>query len=242
GRRSRVALTGLDARSGASRLTGSIAVLVGAPGPILEAADLRADPLELALLEPLLGRQPFSGLLRGTITAGAGTLRFDVTAELTAAGATRGLTAALTGAATYGGEGFRLTNLVADLAEAPLAADVRLTLAVGVLLVRGAPDLRGREPAYRLTGRVLDASLAALFGPRPPPARLPAEFSLSGSGTGAATADLELALAGRFTGWRTDPGDAVAVELVLADGVLRVERGVLGLATLDAEVTGTWRF
>ncbi|HEX7090210.1 MAG TPA: translocation/assembly module TamB domain-containing protein [Longimicrobiales bacterium] len=273
GRRSRVALTGLDARSGASRLTGSIAVVVGAPGPTLEAAELRADPLELALLEPLLGRQPFSGLLRGTITASARTLGFDVTAELTAAGATRGFTAALTGTATCGADGFRLTNLVAELTEAPLAAfrplvpvlplsgtvtgrvsvvgppgaaplelDVRLALAVGVLLVRGELDLRGREPAYRLTGRVLDVSLAALFGPRAPPARLTAGFSLSGSGTDAATADLELSLAGRFTGWRTDAGDAVAVELVLADGVLRVDRGVLGLATLDAEVTGIWRF
>ena len=273
GRRRRVALTELDARSGASRLTGAIAMVVGGPRPALETAQLRADPLELALLEPLLGRQPFSGLLRGTITASDGNLRFDVAAELTAAGAARGFNAELTGTAVYGADGFRLTNLTAELTEAPLAAfrplvpvlplsgtvtgrisvvgppaaaplelDVRLALAVGVLLVRGDLDLRGREPAYRLEGRVLDVSLAALFGRRAPPARLTADFSLSGSGTDASTADLALTLAGRFTGWRTDAGDGVAVELALADGVLRVERGVLALATLDAEATGTWRF
>lgn len=124
----------------------------------------------------------------------------------------------------------------------PLDVDVRLALDVGTLLLRGALDLRGPVPAYDLTGQTIDLSLAALFGQRVPPAQLTADFTLAGSGTTAASATLRLALAGRFTGWQTDPGDAVDVILEIDNGTLRLDRAFLALATLDLEVSGTWRF
>lgn len=273
GGRSSVAITELAATSGASNVSGAIAIIIGGPAAELQSVDLRLDPLELALLEPATGRLPVAGTVRGAITGSAGALRFDVVADLTATGAATGFNAALTGTAEYGAGGLRLTSLVADLADVPLAAlaplipgvplagtvtgrialrgapgavpldvDVRLSLAVGVLVLRGTLDLRGAAPAYDLTGRTVDLSLAALFGERVPPARLTADFSLVGSGTAAETASLRLVLAGRFAGWRTDAGDALTLELELDDGVLRLARGELALATLDLAAAGTWRF
>src|SRR5690606_29594906 len=252
---------------------GSITVVVGGPTAALEAVDLSLDPLELALLEPVTGPLPVTGTVRGTISGSAGALRFDVAAALTATGAATGFSAELEGTAEYDAAGFRLTSLIADLTDVPLAAlsplipgvplagtvtgrialrgapgavpldvDVRLALDVGTLLLRGALDLRGPVPAYDLTGQTIDLSLAALFGQRVPPAQLTADFTLAGSGTTAASATLRLALAGRFTGWQTDPGDAVDVILEIDNGTLRLDRAFLALATLDLEVSGTWRF
>ncbi len=273
GGRSRVSITELAATSGASDVRGAITVIVGGPAAALEAVDLTLDPLELALLEPVTGPLPVTGTVRGTISGSAGALRFDVAAALTATGAATGFSAELEGTAEYDAAGFRLTSLIADLTDVPLAAlsplipgvplagtvtgrialrgapgavpldfDVRLALDVGTLLLRGTLDLRGPEPVYDLTGQTIDLSLAAVFGERVPPARLTAAFTLVGSGTAAATATLRLALAGRLTGWRTDAGDAVDVVLELDNGMLRLERGILSLATLDLEAVGTWRF
>src|SRR5690606_41465494 len=100
----------------------------------------------------------------------------------------------------------------------------------------------GPEPAYALTGQTMDLSMAALFGERAPPVRLTSDFTLVGSGTAAATATLRLVLAGQLAGWRADVGDAVNLELELDDGTLRLERGVLSLATLDLQAAGVWRF
>src|SRR5690606_26414310 len=58
----------------------------------------------------------------------------------------------------------------------------------------------------------------------------------------AGTATRRPSLAGRLTGWSTDGGVAVNVVLGLDNVMLRLERGILSLATLDLEAVGTWRF
>ncbi len=81
-----------DVRSGDSRLRGGLRLAVAPErgGTRVEALDLTAEPVDLALLAPLLGPLPLHGQLRGRLR-GAGPLAgLDVTADLALADAAAG--------------------------------------------------------------------------------------------------------------------------------------------------------
>ncbi len=121
--RTRVALSGIDAASGDSRVSGAIDAVLLADAFEVESADLRVDPLTLALLEQVLGRElPYGGTLVGTVTGSGGDIRFDLDASLTSDATATPLVTALSGSVTFADGGFALRRLMATLDEAPLAA------------------------------------------------------------------------------------------------------------------------
>jgi hypothetical protein len=77
-------LTDLDARSGDSRALGSLRAQFGEEQFALLDADLRLDPLELALVEGFTGPLPYAGVLVGRLQGVGGDITFDLTADLTA--------------------------------------------------------------------------------------------------------------------------------------------------------------
>lgn len=135
-----------------------------------------------------------------------------------------------------------LVSLSGPLEGAPLAVNVRLELGAGVALVEGTVDLTAAVVRYDLNGRVLGVDLHAILEPDVPPVALTAQFSLVGSGFDPATMDADMRVAGRFTGWRSAPGDTVDVVARIRGGTLAVStlEAVLATATLSAH--GDWRF
>ena len=175
--RSRVSITELAVASGASSVRGSLTVVVGGPAAALEAVDLTLDPLELALLERVTGPLPITGTVRGAISGSGGALRFRVVGALTATGAATGFSADLEGTAEYDAAGFRLTSLVADLTNVPLAALSPLIPGVplagtvtGRIALRGAPGDVPLDVDVRLAldvGTLLLRGALDLRGPVP---------------------------------------------------------------------------
>ncbi|MGH7470924.1 MAG: translocation/assembly module TamB domain-containing protein [Longimicrobiales bacterium] len=126
--------------------------------------------------------------------------------------------------------------------RSPLSLSMRLAMAGGNIEVNGMLDLTREQPAYDLTGRLIDIGLAQIFEPRMPPARLSARFTLRGRGFQPESANAQLTLAGRFTGWRVQSDDTVMVAARVSNGALTVDQGLLELGPLHVESEGTWRF
>lgn len=121
--RTAIALSDLDASSGDSRVTGAIDAVLRTGGFAVRSADLRVDPVSLALIEQLAGRElPYGGTVSGTISGSGGDIRFDLDTRLTSDPATPALVTNLTGSVLFGDAGFTLRTLVATLDNAPLAA------------------------------------------------------------------------------------------------------------------------
>src|SRR5690606_26169818 len=121
--RTAIALSDLDASSGDSRVTGAIHAVLRTGGFAVRSADLRVDPVSLALIEQLAGRElPYGGTVSGTIRGSGGDIRFDLDTRLTSDPATPALVTNLTGSVLFGDAGFTLRTLVATLDNAPLAA------------------------------------------------------------------------------------------------------------------------
>lgn len=121
--RTRIALTDIDATSGDSRAFGALDAVILAGGFEVTSADLRVDPLSIALIERVLGRElPYDGTLTGTVTGSGGDIGFELDARLTSAGSPTPLFTHLSGAVDFSAGGFALRNLVATLDDAPLAA------------------------------------------------------------------------------------------------------------------------
>jgi TamB, inner membrane protein subunit of TAM complex len=126
GDRVEIALTELTATSGASSIAGAVTLRLGGTEPFaLVASDLRANPVEVSLLEQLAGRTlPYDGRLTGAITGSGGDITFDLLASLHPddAPADRFETA-LRGTIAMGGpDGFTLRGLEADLRSVPLSS------------------------------------------------------------------------------------------------------------------------
>src|SRR5690606_361310 len=78
-----VRLADMTVTTEGSTATGAVAVRAGGALPFqLRSADLRLEPLQLALVERFAGPLPFDGLIRGTVTGADGDIDFDVTAAL----------------------------------------------------------------------------------------------------------------------------------------------------------------
>lgn len=233
GGRSRVSITDLAATSGASNVRGSLTVVVGGPAAALEAVDLTLDPLELALLEPVAGPLPVTGTVRGAISGSAGALRFDVVGALTATGATTGFSAELEGTAEYDATGFRLTSLVADLANVPLAALSPLIPGVplagtvtGRIALRGAPGAVPLDVDVRLAldiGTLLVRGALDLRGPVP-------TYDLTGQ-----TVDLSLAA---LFGERVPPAQLTSTFTLVGSGTTAATASLR--LSLSGRLTG-WR-
>lgn len=140
-----VTLTELEATSEGSRLLGSVTMRLGDELFELLAADLRVDPLSLALVERFSGPIPYDGTLTGTIRGSSGDIRFDLDARLSAPGLADAFNTGILGRIRYTDAGIALQQLDLDLQRVPLAA------------------LRAFAPQLPLSGTV--TGLVSLSGP-----------------------------------------------------------------------------
>lgn len=122
----------------------------------------------------------------------------------------------------------------------PVRLDVRLEAGGGIVTVAGIVDLTGAVPAYDVAGRLVGVELRSVFEPAMPPAQVHATFDLEGSGTELATADAAIRLNGTFTGWRSEPGDTLALQATLRGGRLDVAAGRLELGPVSLAAEGDW--
>jgi hypothetical protein len=168
-----VHLDNLDARAAGSHVTGAVRFLAGGERPFeLQHANLRLDPLQLALLEPFAGPLPYGGTLTGTLRTVDGEVAFDVAARLTSPLAAAPFRMDLAGRAALTADGVALRRLEARLHDVPLVA------------------LRTVAPGVPLTGSVTGTLLLA-----GPPARAPLNLDVAltladGTLTLAGTLDL----------------------------------------------------
>ena len=122
--RTAVVLSDLDARSGNSRVTGALTVNLAPQSFELRTADLLLDPLQLSLVEDMLGRElPYAGTVAGRVRGTDGLIGFDVVTNLTSADVPDPFRAELTGSVRMlAGGGFALQQVDANLTRVPLAA------------------------------------------------------------------------------------------------------------------------
>ncbi|HEY0304879.1 MAG TPA: translocation/assembly module TamB domain-containing protein [Longimicrobiales bacterium] len=272
--RTRVVLTDGSVRTQGSNVRGSATVIVGDSKSELVAVDARFDPLDLALLEQLLGDTlPYQGTITGTARGSGGLINFDVNTRLVSADVRTPFATHLTGSAFFSEAGFELRRLDADMREVPLLAlravlpglplsgtvsgrvslagspdnaplnlNVRLELALGVAILEGTVDLRGAEPAYDLTGRLLAVNLNELIEPNVPPVFVSARFTLNGRGSSTETMQARVDLHGRFTGWRAAPQDSIHAAFGIRNGTVTIDTAIVRLASMNARASGSWRF
>jgi hypothetical protein len=269
--RTRIALSDLDITADGSRILGSLTVWQEPDQFVLRQADLRLDPLSLALIEAFTGPLPYAGTLRGTVTGAEGDIAFDLVATLRAPQLPE-FTTQVAGRALMTADGIALQRLEADLQavpllalrplapglplqgtvtgrvvltgapdRTPLALDIRLQLAAGIVTLAGTVDLTGAVPTYDVSGRLIGVNLQTLLEPTVPPVALTARFTAVGSGFDLATAAARITVDGQFTGWQTGPADIVVADFLLRRGELDVDTLAMQLATLRFDAAGVWR-
>lgn len=126
--------------------------------------------------------------------------------------------------------------------EVPIHLDIALELAEGGIATRGTIDLRGGVAAYDLSGTTEDLDLQQLFEIPLPPLLLTSDYALQGRGTNPMTAETRVTMRGEFTGWETEPGDSIILDLSLSEATMaaqnvRIEAGPIGL-----ELFGNWHY
>jgi hypothetical protein len=126
--------------------------------------------------------------------------------------------------------------------QVPLRLDVSLEAGGGIITIAGTVDLRGPEPAYDVTGRIIGVDLQRVLEPAVPPAQLHASFALAGRGVTLPTATAALRMDGRFTGWRAEPGDTLVLDARLAQGMLSAQQVRVDLGPVRLGAAGDWRF
>lgn len=272
--RTEIALSGGSVRTESSNLRGAATLIYGGGTAEVTSVDARFDPLDLALVEQLLGDTlPYAGTITGTARGTNGLISFDVDTRLTSADVRTPFQTHLTGSAFFSEAGFELRQLDADLRavpmlalravvpglplsgningrvsltgspeNAPLTLNVRLELALGVAIVEGTVDLRGAEPAYDLTGRLLAINVNELLEPEVPPVFLSANFTLNGRGASAQTMHANMDLHGRFSGWRAGPRDSLHAAFEIRSGQITIDTAVVRLASMTGRASGSWRF
>jgi len=159
--------------SGRSHLSGSVALVVGPRGGVrFDSLVVDAEPLDLALLTPFLGRPPVAGTVRGRIRA-TGTLEsLDVTTDLAIADegvAGRPVSrAAGSGLVTVGGsDGIAFHRFSLTSADIALATIEKLAPSVtlqGRLALSGTLDGPWRDAAFDGTLRHGDGPVSTARG------------------------------------------------------------------------------
>ena len=163
-----VTLTELDARSGESRLLGTLTMRLGDEFFELLAADLRVDPVALELIEGFTGPLPYDGLLTGTVTGAGRDISFDLIATLTAENMTTPFDAGIVGQIRYTDTGIVLRSAEVDLDRVPLAALRAIApglpvagTVTGTIALTGMPDRAPLDLNVRLE---LGAGVALVEG------------------------------------------------------------------------------
>jgi translocation and assembly module TamB len=255
--RTSITLSDIDLAADGSRVFGALTVWLEPDRIVLREADLRLDPLALALIESVTGPLPYDGSLRGTVTGEDGDIAFDLIATLTAPGVPAPFAVDLTGRALMTVDGVALQLLEAELRAVPLVAlrplvpglPLRGTVS-GTAVLRGPPAIAPLELDVRLEVAAGLVTLAGVFDLTGDVAR----YDLAGRLIGINMQTLlepdvpPVALTARFTlaGTGFDPATAVASitvdgrftgwqagpsDLVLVEAQLR--RGELDVASLS---------
>lgn len=133
-------------------------------------------------------------------------------------------------------------SLTGSPRAAPMNLNLRLELALGVAIVDGTLDLRGAEPAYNLSGRLLAVNLDQLLAPKLPPVFVSANFTFNGSGSNPETMNARAHVEGRFTGWRATPRDSLHIDLAFRSGMVTIDTAAVKLASMTGNARGSWRF
>ena len=272
--RTEIAFTDGNIVSQGSTVRGAASVSIGGETVEVLSIDAQFDPLNLALVEQLLGDTlPYRGTVTGTARGTGGLVAFDVDTRLTSRDVREPFATHLTGTVSFTGGQLSLRQLRADMREVPLLAlraiapglplsgtisgsisltgtpgdaplqlNVRLELAMGIAIVEGTLDLRGAEPAYDVTGRLLAVDVNELLEPDVPPVLLSAAFRLNGRGINPQTMDARASVNGRFTGWRTGPLDSLHTELFVRNGSITIDTAVVRLGSMSGQASGSWRF
>ena len=215
---------------------------------------------------------PYSGTLTGTLRGPGSDIDVDIVASLSSETSPTPFNINLLGGVALTRSGLALRDMRADLRGVPLAAlravapglpltgrvtgivelngspgttplelDVRLELGTGLATVAGTVDLTGAIPRYDVSGRLVGIELQSVIASVPPVA-LTAQFALVGSGFDPATAVARVRLDGQFTGWRSEPGDTVAVVADVNGGTADFQQLRATLAGAELAASGRWRF
>ena len=265
-------LTELDARSGDSRVLGSLTARFGEEYFALVAADLRLDPLDLALVEGFSGELAWAGSLTGRVHGAGGDIAFDLTANLTAPTVPGSFRAGLAGRVLLTDDGVALQRVDVDLDRTPLAALRAMVPALpldgsvtGRISLSGPPGVAPLAVDIRLelgAGVVVMDGTLDLTGAVPaydlsgrvlavelesilasaPPVALTASVTMRGAGVDPESMVAAVLVSGRFTGWEAGAQDTLHADIDIGGGELRVRRLVATLATATATAGGTWRF
>ncbi|MFW5951784.1 MAG: translocation/assembly module TamB domain-containing protein, partial [Gemmatimonadota bacterium] len=122
GDRTALALTELRLTAPGSEARGSLRAVIGGPQPLVEAVDLRLDPLAVDLIETFAGPLPYGGVVRGTIEGTGGDIRFDLLGELTTAAVPEPFQVELGGRVALTDAGVELRGTEVTFDRTPLAA------------------------------------------------------------------------------------------------------------------------
>lgn len=121
-----IMLSNARMESGDSRVRGSATInyTAGTPGAFsIQAIDARFDPLNLALVEQMMGDTlPYRGTIAGTAKGTNGIVNFHVLTRLVAREDLQRFETRVTGSARLASEGFELRRLDANLRDVPLSS------------------------------------------------------------------------------------------------------------------------
>jgi hypothetical protein len=229
GDRTEATLTELDARADGSRVLGSLTVRVGEEFFALRDADLRLDPVSLALIEGFTGPLPYGGTLAGRVTGADGDITFAIDARLTTPTVRSPFTVGVTGRALLEEDGVIVQRVELALDRTPIAA------------------LRALAPALPVDGVV--TGRVTLTGP---PTRAPLALDVRlelGAGVALVRGSLDLTgavprydLAGELLGVDVQAFLAPAVPPVVLTGGFTLQGAGFEPATMAAAVRVAGRF
>ncbi len=126
--------------------------------------------------------------------------------------------------------------------QGPLNLDVRLEAGGGVITVAGMVNLQQPVPSYDLHGRLVGVEMRQLIAPAVPAVQVHGTFQLSGTGLQPEIADATVQVNGGFTGWRSQPGDTLALVAEATHGLLRAQTARVDLGPITLSASGEWRF
>jgi len=121
--RREIRLSDADVRTDESHVLGAVTMVIGPQRFELIDVNARLEPLELASVERLLGRDiPFAGTLRGTARGTAGRIAFDLNTNLTRTGVPEAFVSHVFGTVAFVEGGLAIQRVTAELDQLPAGA------------------------------------------------------------------------------------------------------------------------